>query len=149
MSTEPGGPTTMEQFERLLDTHGAELARWPQAERTFAKALLESNPAAVALLADYQEFEASLNQLAPIAASPELRRQVFEIPLRHPKASTLMGTFFSRWWLPALAAGCVLFAGGVSGWASSVEPSASFEEEEDWSEVSEMALAMDLDEAWE
>ena len=37
---------TLEEFSRLLDTHGADLARWPDAQRDAARRLCEASPAA-------------------------------------------------------------------------------------------------------
>ncbi|MBC9175749.1 hypothetical protein IBL25_02165, partial [Roseomonas ludipueritiae] len=38
------------RFEHLLDTHGADLGRWPPAEAEAARALLMASPEAQALL---------------------------------------------------------------------------------------------------
>jgi putative transcriptional regulator len=46
---------TLEEFETLLRTHGADRRRWPERARVSAEALLEREPAAQALLAKAEE----------------------------------------------------------------------------------------------
>jgi len=51
---------TIEEFERSLLAHGAELARWPTAQRAAGEALLTQNAAARALLAETERLDATL-----------------------------------------------------------------------------------------
>jgi hypothetical protein len=57
-----------EQFQRLLDTHGADLTRWPSEQRAAAEQLLETDPAARALWERTRDFDARIaRQLASIS----------------------------------------------------------------------------------
>src|SRR5262245_48317890 len=57
-----------EQFQRLLDAHGADLARWPADQRAAAEQLLATDPAARALWERTRDFDARIaRQLASIS----------------------------------------------------------------------------------
>jgi anti-sigma factor RsiW len=52
---------TLARFEHILDIHGADLARWPQADRHAADRLLASDPAAAAVLARARGLDALIS----------------------------------------------------------------------------------------
>ena len=149
MNAPPTPRMTLEQFQDLLDTYGAEPARWPRERRELARALASEEPRAAQLLAECRALEAQLDELPRLSPTPELLRRVAEVPVRHPRSPRVWGIFFSHWWLPAAAAACAVFIGGLSGWSSYDEPTAGSAEGEEWAEASALALATDLDEGWE
>jgi hypothetical protein len=48
---------TLARLQHLLDVHGGDLARWPQAQRSAAERLVAVDPAAAAALARAREFD--------------------------------------------------------------------------------------------
>jgi len=52
-----------EQFQNLLDRHGADLGRWPRAERAQAKQLVVDNADARETLKQAQRFDVALSQM--------------------------------------------------------------------------------------
>lgn len=65
---------TREMFLSLLDTHGANLATWPEAERASAEALLVAQPECGALLQTACAVDALLRQARPKAPEGLLQR---------------------------------------------------------------------------
>jgi ferric-dicitrate binding protein FerR (iron transport regulator) len=62
---------TLRRFQRLLDVHGADLARWPQPQRQEAERLLASDHAAAAAFAQARALDALIAreaQAQPAAA---------------------------------------------------------------------------------
>lgn len=53
----------MEQFQDLLDRHGADLGRWPREERTQAEHLVADNAEARAALTQARRLDAALSRL--------------------------------------------------------------------------------------
>lgn len=75
----------MSRFERLLDAHGADLSRWPDADRAAGERLLAESAEARALVADAERLDRMLRDgLAAGAASARLRQAVRDIPLENP-----------------------------------------------------------------
>jgi len=56
---------TLTRFERLLDVHGADLTRWPQAQRDAAERLLAADLAAAGALARARALDALIAREAP------------------------------------------------------------------------------------
>ena len=68
---------TEERFLQLASAYGADLARWPDAERADAAAVLASRPdIAVAVLAAERALDAALTGYAPADASHALRQRI-------------------------------------------------------------------------
>jgi hypothetical protein len=59
---------TLARFQRLLDAHGADLARWPQPLRTAAERLLAADGAATAALAQGRALDALIAHETPAEA---------------------------------------------------------------------------------
>lgn len=59
---------TLERFDNLLLVHGADLERWPAADRRAAQALVDDSRAARDMLAGARAFEAQLAEA--LAAEP-------------------------------------------------------------------------------
>jgi hypothetical protein len=66
---------TLARFQRLLDVHGVDPARWPQPERETAERLLASDAAAAGALAQARAFDALVarDAEAPADATHVLR----------------------------------------------------------------------------
>ena len=73
----------LSRFETLLDSHGPLLERWPEADRSAARALLDASEEAQALLAEGEALHAGLQALPADPASPLLRAAILDIPDLH------------------------------------------------------------------
>jgi hypothetical protein len=60
-------PMTLEEFELLLDRHGANLARWPADSAATAKRLIADSSAARSLLAESSALDELLGDALPAA----------------------------------------------------------------------------------
>ncbi len=152
-------PMDLARFEQLLDQHGADVARFPERERSAASALLAADPRARRLLAQAEALERGLQSMTTPEPSAALRRAVAEIPLRHPQPAPAAAAFG---WLPlrsawalAASAALMLALGALSGaLASDLDLSLQAEatqlalepEDDALTELSELAFAAELDE---
>jgi hypothetical protein len=59
---------TLARFQRLLDIHGSDLARWPTPQRTAAERLLAADGPAVAALAQARALDAVMARDTPAQA---------------------------------------------------------------------------------
>jgi anti-sigma factor RsiW len=59
---------TLARFQRLLDVHGADLARWPTPQRAAAERWLASDSAAAATLAQARALDALIGRETPAQA---------------------------------------------------------------------------------
>ncbi|HEV2957319.1 MAG TPA: hypothetical protein VGX95_14465 [Xanthobacteraceae bacterium] len=59
---------TLARFQRLLDVHGADLARWPQPQRAAAERLLAADGAAAAALAQARALDMLVAREGPAQA---------------------------------------------------------------------------------
>ncbi|UFN47840.1 hypothetical protein LPC08_17735 [Roseomonas sp. OT10] len=113
-----------DHLARLLDTHGADPARWPPAEAAAARALLAASPEARAMQARAALVDAALNDSLPPADPAALARMrhavaaaVARAPL--PVPATRPGLA----WAGGLGeAGIVQGGGGLLGWLRPVLP---------------------------
>src|SRR5471032_2880442 len=112
---------TPERFHQLADAYGAELRRWPSAERTGAQALLDSgNAQALATLHQARLLDRLLDSHQVPAASPALVRSIVASATLTPAPS-----FWRRhmdWWskagfvgvgLAGIAAGMLVVSFGL------------------------------------
>lgn len=116
-------PLDLEGFEELLDVHGAELARWPEALRRRAEELLLGSAAAEQALARAVRMAALLDAVPELLPSAELSARIAALPARHRQG-------WAAWWpfgnplAPLLAWGAAaafgLFVG--SGLVPGLEP---------------------------
>jgi hypothetical protein len=135
-------------LEGLLDAHGSDQARWPEAKRIAAAGLLARSSEARDLLATQSAIDGLLDAAEEIQPSAELRRRIAEVPARDSKSAVEWGLLGRRWWMALTAATAVTF-GAVSGWALPPEPLSAEAEEVEWESLSELALADDLSEDWQ
>jgi hypothetical protein len=62
------------RFRRLLDAYGADLQRWPPAERKFAQELILVSPEAARAWRETAQFDDLLQSLAPGVAESSIAR---------------------------------------------------------------------------
>jgi hypothetical protein len=112
----------MDRFQELLDAYGAEPARWPEAERDAASALLADSGEARARLAEARALDELLDRAGAPAAlrfdAAELSARIAETPKpRLDPVAGASGAQVSMGWpsLAGLAAAAV--AGFVIGWS--------------------------------
>jgi hypothetical protein len=113
---------TPERFETLAEAWGGDVARWPEAEREAAAALMAETPAwAERVLAHAGALDAALSDLAPPRGAPGLADRIAATaPRARPR--------WQGWLLPAgmgagLAAACA--AGVVMGVQLGAPPAAA------------------------
>jgi hypothetical protein len=74
---------TLARFQHLLDVHGADLARWPQAQQAAADHLLADDPGAATALARARELDALIMREAlPADAAAAAARLMHMIETR-------------------------------------------------------------------
>lgn len=107
----------IEQFEVLLDTHGADPSGWPGSCRPSAELLLAASSDAQLLRTRAEQFAGLLAQDATISASPELRSRILA---QAPGTDGLVPTGQANWralwpfgpiWRPATALLCATVLG--------------------------------------
>jgi hypothetical protein len=137
-------------FERLLEVHGGSVEGWPEDLRRPAQELLESSEAARAAWSQARRLDALLGGLPDVAPSAQLIARIASLPLRHPHSG-------KSWWpfghafAPLLAWGAAAALGLIVGSVAApelpafqVEPTAELGQNDDWSELSELALGADF-----
>lgn len=102
---------TPERFRALLESYGADLERWPEAERAAAHALLaHTRPELEQLLAEARSLDRWLDSHAVIAPGPALvDRVVADLQARHAP------WWRNASWWPGLGLAGVGLAGSVVG----------------------------------
>lgn len=131
-----------QRFETLTETFGGDVARWPEAERETAAALMATEPAWVAgVLAEAVDLDAILD------AAPAPRASAVLIDAIVAGAPAARRPPWLKWLLPAgmgagLAAACA--AGIVAG--LQLAPASAFDAEPVITAVGDEDYALDLDE---
>lgn len=103
---------TLERFKELLDAFGADLRRWPEAERAAARALIAQAPEAQAALAAARRLDRLLDLYDPPAdraAEARLRVALAAVPSRVPRRSARLP------WPQAAALAATLLLGVATG----------------------------------
>jgi len=113
-------PISLERFSALADAYGADLRRWPEADRAAAQALAQESAPARALLAEADALDAVLDLSRVASPSPELRQRILsEAPKARPTRLTAPNSTSARSrllrWLSGLGAVGVLTCGAVAG----------------------------------
>ena len=134
-----------ERLQQLIESYGADLARWPEEERPEASALLEAEPSLRTLLEEHNELDELLSLDPDASPTAELRRAVAEIPIRHPQATGLKAWWpFGSLWQPAFAGAFVLALGVWAGQqpvTDQTTATAGMDDTEEWDELSALAFA--------
>jgi len=81
----------LERFEQLLDVHGAELARWPEALRAPARELLHGSVPAQLAWSRAERLAAVLDAAPDVLPSAALSARIAALPARHPQG-------WAAWW---------------------------------------------------
>ncbi|MFH0133020.1 hypothetical protein [Variovorax sp. EL159] len=107
---------TPERFEELADAWGAELRRWPDAERADAQALLERDASARTILARAAELDALLDASAVASPSAALIQAALAGAPAHGAKRGRVGRWLGEWWgAGAWAAGVGLVGTAAAG----------------------------------
>jgi hypothetical protein len=80
---------TTERFAALLDAYGADPARWPEAERADARALLERSPQARVRRDAAAALDVLLDRAATAEPSPALAERILAQAPRAPRAKVV------------------------------------------------------------
>jgi hypothetical protein len=104
---------TPERFQQLLAAYGSRTARWPEAEREAAEALLRESATAKSWLEAEAELDLALAEWQPSSLEPDLSRRLLEIPVRYPASKPKRWPFRTLWapglgWAAAAAFGLML-----------------------------------------
>ncbi|MCO7569463.1 hypothetical protein NJH78_05705 [Pseudomonas chlororaphis] len=105
---------TPERFAYLADAYGADLQRWPSAERAQAQALLDTGHAtARQALQQARWLDTRLDSYRVPEPSPALVRQIIATAALHPPAPTLWQRYAG--WLTSLGWIGVGLSGAAAG----------------------------------
>jgi len=123
-------PMRLKELARLLDTHGADLARWPPHARPAAQSLLASSATARRLWEEARQLDAALRGgLAgpDAAAMARMQATVALAVARAPLPEQPSGGGLLRWLRPWAPAGCGALATLAACWLwlSRPEPEAA------------------------
>ncbi len=114
---------TLSEFQRLLNTWGSDLQRWPAGERERAAALLRGSAAARELSAEEQQLDHALDAqplpIEPEASARALRRVIRSELVRLPERVGFWGASFSFGWVRAGAFAVVAVLAIALGWVIS------------------------------
>ena len=64
----------LKRFQHLLFAYGADIGRWPEAERHAARALVASSPAAAAAQHEAARLDNALHQIEPQVSAASVAR---------------------------------------------------------------------------
>src|SRR5258708_19091605 len=96
---------TLSEFQRLLNTWGSDLQRWPAGQRERAAALLRGSAAARELSAEEQQLDHALDAqplpIEPEASARALRRAIRNEAVRLPGRVGLLGARLRLLCVPA------------------------------------------------
>jgi hypothetical protein len=104
----------LHRFRWLLDAYGADLARWPQAERDAAQALLHRSREAAEAQRETAELDRLMRRPAPVPSAASVERLVARLDIT--KAGMRRPALWQQ--LTLLAAVAVL--GFAAGWLGPV-----------------------------
>jgi hypothetical protein len=114
---------TLKQFKRLLDAHGADMQRWPAAERRAARALLARDDAARKAQHDAAELDRWLEAYDPPSEAGAAARVVAGLSTLPPQSVDWRRAVAEFWWelrpvprVPAIVA--MLLLGFIVGLGS-------------------------------
>jgi len=137
----------LERLVQLLDAYGGEPARWPDAERSAALRLIETDNEAHKLYSEACELDLALDasELAD-PTSPQLRARVLEIPIRHERTAgnVVVPRFGWKMMLFGLTP-CVLgFLSGTLFTEPAPADLAMDEDEQAWEELAQVVMPLPL-----
>ena len=104
---------TPERFETLADAYGADLARWPLADRAEAERWLAQTPGAAVVLLRARRLDEALASFETKPVTADLQRRIVTALLRRRVLAARL-----RGWVSGLGAVGVLGAGAAAGAAA-------------------------------
>jgi len=106
----------MDRFAALVDAYGSSPARWPDAEREAAIALMQSSPEARRLADEAGRLDRMLDMPETAPASRALEDRILaSFAQRQPQPRPTLALFAPTRWLPAGAVACSLALGILAG----------------------------------
>jgi hypothetical protein len=108
----------LERFAAIVEAYGGSPARWPDAERAAAVALMKASPEAQRLAEEAEALDGLLDMTETAPATRELQDRILaEIPASKNGRSDAAARASLRWrrWIPAAAVACSLVLGAVTG----------------------------------
>jgi hypothetical protein len=132
---------TRERLGELLDAYGADAARFPEAERAAALALLATDAEAMQLRAAALSLDELLDHAPSHEPSAALRARVAEIPIRQPRPArtSLQDVFGLRIWQMVVAGALACVLGVVSGILTTDDSTTT--SDDGWDDVASVAFA--------
>ena len=113
---------TLGRFKELVEAYGANLDRWPEAERADAVSLAGTSPEADHWLAEARQLDGLLHGKPPVEVSASLRAAVAAIPARYPRAEAVGAWWpFQSVWRPVVTLLASAICGLSSGWLSAAD----------------------------
>lgn len=107
---------TLDEFKRLAETWGGDIARWP-ADRRAAAAALAERPAAAALLAEATHMDGLLSRTAPQVADDRAGRASYAVIARLAAQTAPRPAWTWPRWLMPVALACAALIGLYLGLA--------------------------------
>lgn len=152
------GRLDQDAFERLLDTHGSHLDRWPASAREALGDLLERSPAARSRWEEERRLDALLDVAPAVEPTPALLARIASLPALHPRQARAAWWPFQSSLAPLFAWGAAAVLGVVVGVSQAPEPArgdadviaelgdearADEPPQDDWTEVSSLVMGTD------
>jgi hypothetical protein len=106
---------TPERFAALADAFGADLRRWPEADRNAAQALVQESTLARARLAEADALDALLDLSRIAAPSADLRQRILATAPKPRATGPASARSRLLRWLSGLGAIGILTCGAVAG----------------------------------
>lgn len=137
---------TESRFRYLAEAYGSHIERWPEAERTAARALLADRPELERVLASEAELDAVFEELGAPEVPSSLERRLLDIPKRvvRPRRERAWAWFFPAVGWAAAAAVGLWIGGQLDG--SALSTGNGIDDSEAWVELAAGDLAV-LEEA--
>jgi hypothetical protein len=113
----------LDEFRRLAEARGGDLARWPDHLREEAAAVARTREGA-AILAEADAFDRLLNDAAPHVADARIERAIHGVVTRLAQPQPVRGGglsgLFAAWLYPAAGFACAALIGALIGFADPI-----------------------------
>ena len=107
---------SLDRFAALVDAYGASPARWPEAERAAAAALMKASAEARRMATDADALDRMLDATETAPATRALQDRILAgVAGRTRTVGARSSRFFAARWLPASAVACSLMFGVAIG----------------------------------
>jgi len=103
---------TLEEFKRLAETWGGDMARWPEASRAAAEALAQTADARQ-ILEDARQLDRLIDAAAPEISEDRVSRAIGAVTIRlaAPERPRFALLPLTRWLVPATSFACAAAVG--------------------------------------